>query len=281
MQLRSPSWLRRSQTARLRHVNPHPLDRSTVVFAPHQDDETLGCGGTIILKRQAGTPVTIVFMTDGSTSHRRFMATPELRRVRRQEALDAAELLGVTSDHLHFLDFPDGQLSGSHAAAVSNVCELLGRLQPDEVFVPYRADGTADHEATYRVVAESIHHLGLEPRIYEYPVWLWNQWPWVPLKLELKRDTARTLWRTLRSGLGLRVFEGFETAVFVGDVLPKKRQALDQHRSQMTQLLPEVGWPILSDVSDGEFLKCFFQDFEIFRCTNPPVTVRKAESLKR
>jgi hypothetical protein len=24
---------------------------SAIVFAPHQDDETLGCGGTVILKR--------------------------------------------------------------------------------------------------------------------------------------------------------------------------------------------------------------------------------------
>jgi hypothetical protein len=39
-----------------------PISReSTMIFAPHQDDETLGCGGLIALKRQLGIPVKVVF----------------------------------------------------------------------------------------------------------------------------------------------------------------------------------------------------------------------------
>ena len=103
------------------------LDRSAVIFAPHQDDETLGCGGTIILKAQAGPTVTIVFLTDGSTSHRRFISAAKLTQIRKQEALAAAELLGITSEAVHFLDFPDGRLSHCHGAALREVSSLLGR----------------------------------------------------------------------------------------------------------------------------------------------------------
>ncbi len=35
--------------------------KSTMIFAPHQDDETLGCGGLIALKLQLGIPVKVVF----------------------------------------------------------------------------------------------------------------------------------------------------------------------------------------------------------------------------
>ena len=152
---------------------------------------------------------------------------------------------------------------------------LLSRTQPEQVFVPYEADGYPDHEATYRIVTEALNDAGLKPSIYEYPVWLWNQWPWVPLNLRPNRESLVALWRLFRSGLGLGTFEEFEAAVFVGEVLSRKRHALDQHRSQMTQLLPAVEWPILSDVSGGAFLNCFFQDFEIFRCSE------KLKRLKR
>lgn len=39
--------------------------RSAIVFSPHQDDETLGCGGMIALRRAQNIPVSVVFLTDG------------------------------------------------------------------------------------------------------------------------------------------------------------------------------------------------------------------------
>jgi hypothetical protein len=49
------------------------LRRSAVVFAPHPDDETLGCGGTIVRKIRAGARVRLVVMTDGGSSHRELL----------------------------------------------------------------------------------------------------------------------------------------------------------------------------------------------------------------
>ena len=82
MQLAAPERIRRSLSIRLRHATKLRLDQSAVIFAPHQDDETLGCGGTIILKTQAAAQVTIVFLTDGSTSHRRFISAAKLTQIR-------------------------------------------------------------------------------------------------------------------------------------------------------------------------------------------------------
>ena len=266
--VRSLTRLRRSLFAGLRNETGRHRHSSAVVFAPHQDDECLGCGGTIILKRDAGSQVKIVFMTDGSTSHRRFMSEDELRQLRNDEAVRAAEKLGLGPADVQFLNFPDGRLSSCHETAVARVLAILKQHRPDEVFVPYRADGTTDHEATYRIVVEATQKSGLALRVCEYPIWLWNQWPWVPMPFGVSRETVKHLRRILQSGFGRIVFKEFRSGVFVGDVLQRKRQALAQHRSQMTVMIDGVEWPTLSDVSNGEFLNCFFQEFEVFRCWN-------------
>ena len=43
--------------------------RSTLVLAPHPDDETLACGATILHKRARGTRVHIVIATDGAAAN--------------------------------------------------------------------------------------------------------------------------------------------------------------------------------------------------------------------
>jgi len=72
-----------------------PMQSPAVVFSPHYDDETLGVGGTIILKRRLGARVHLVFMTDGSRSHAHAMEGGRLAALRRTEALRAASALGV------------------------------------------------------------------------------------------------------------------------------------------------------------------------------------------
>ena len=81
-----------------------------LVFAPHQDDEVLGCGGTILSKIAAGADVRCVFLTDGSASHRGLLARDELVALRRREALAAGGILGLAADRITFLGLPDGDL---------------------------------------------------------------------------------------------------------------------------------------------------------------------------
>jgi LmbE family N-acetylglucosaminyl deacetylase len=267
MQIGSVSRLENRLLAGLSDETFARASSSAVVFAPHQDDETLGCGGTMALKAGAAVPLNCVFMTDGATSHQAWMDRDELRRTRKIEALEATAVLGLRAEHVMFLDFPDSQLSRYHREAVAAVTDLLTRLAPQEVYVPYEHDGTPDHEATYRVVIEALREVRSPTRILEYPVWFWNRWPWVPLPVSVSRSTMNAIGAAVGAGCGRQVLREFRSGVRVENVLGRKREALARHRSQMSVLRPGTAWPTLHDVSDGEFLKCFFRDYEVFRCT--------------
>src|SRR5262249_13870011 len=148
-----------------------------------------------------------------------------------------------------------------HTAAVERVAAILQREQPGEVFIPYRREEPADHRATTGVVREALLRLGRPADVFEYPVWFWNHWPWVPLGAQ-----GHGLRRELRESLGSlrRLFSEVNRFVRARRVLGLKHAALAQHRSQVERLIPNARWETLGDVSGGDLLRCFFQDVEAF-----------------
>lgn len=239
------------------------LARSAIVFSPHPDDETLGCGGTIIRKKKAGADVKIVFMTDGSRSHKRLISEQELKSIRKSEALAATQTLGVEPSAILFLEYKYGELNNSQDEAIPKVAELLQCHQPEEIFLPYHKEAPLDHSATNRLVLSALEICKIKAIVYEYPIWYWRHWPWTSLTGD-RREILSVLKDSLASGLGLHLLRDFRYSVYIGDVLELKRAALAQHKSQMKQLVPDSRWKTLGDISNGEFLECFFQDYEIF-----------------
>lgn len=162
--------------------------KPAIVFSPHQDDETLGCAGVIALKRDAGVPVTVVFLTNGTKS-----PVSEAAAVRRQEATVALDMLGVSASATYFLDQPDGELrsleDGPRRDLISQLAEILRTHKPQEVYVPHRQDrhDGGDHEATYELVKAAIAQTRVETNLkidlLQYPVWiLWHALPFIDLK---------------------------------------------------------------------------------------------------
>jgi LmbE family N-acetylglucosaminyl deacetylase len=67
-----------------------PPSGSVLVLAPHPDDESLGCGGAIVLHCRQGDRVKIVFATDGGAGDPQgYFANYDYRELRRDEARKA------------------------------------------------------------------------------------------------------------------------------------------------------------------------------------------------
>ena len=86
------------------------MSKKIIIFAPHPDDETLGCGGTIAKRISEGYEVFVVVMTDGRYAFMNVLdidsdPTPEeLKEIRKEEVKRATGILGVPEENLVFLD---------------------------------------------------------------------------------------------------------------------------------------------------------------------------------
>jgi LmbE family N-acetylglucosaminyl deacetylase len=259
--------LARRGLARAAHeVAATELGRRAVVFSPHPDDESLGCGGTILRKKQAGAVVTLVHVSDGGASTT-LIPRQELTAMRRRESVNAAGVLGV--DGIDFLDFPDGHLWDHIPAATERVNEILSRDSPEEVFVPYCREPmkqAADHVAVTQIVLAALRRQKRLVTVWEYPVWFWLHWPWVGFAQTPPIRPKHILKNSLLAGFGVRAFLDLKYQVDITSMVEQKRAAIAQHRSQTEKLVDDPTWVTLEQLSKGEFMSCFYQNREFFRC---------------
>ena len=93
-----------------------------VIFAPHEDDETLGCAGYIQQAVAVGATVRVVLMTNGEypelsvvlfeeTLPNRPKAFINLGYMRQRETLAAMNALGVPAGQITFLGYPNEYLN--------------------------------------------------------------------------------------------------------------------------------------------------------------------------
>jgi LmbE family N-acetylglucosaminyl deacetylase len=254
---------------RAMRLGSHPFEvadwrSSAIIVAPHPDDETLGCGGVAIKKLRSGADVRFVFVTDGSASHRDRVDPGRLRAMREEEAIEAVRRLGGSADSVTFLRVPDGSAEHHVGKIAAGIAPLLDAWRPQNVFVTHAQEPPRDHVAANAGVREALRLYGRPATVFEYPVWYWHQWPWVRLHGDAPGLNRAALRQTIRTFAGLRGIRLYNSSAFVGDVLEAKRHALMAHRSQMERPAGQDDWPVLEDVSAGDFLARQLGDHEIF-----------------
>lgn len=238
------------------------FEQDAWVIVPHQDDEVLSCGGTIMRKLAHGARIRIAFLTDGSNSHDHPEGKEALREARREEAISACRVMGVPESDLIFFNFPDGCLTENAAEASSSLANVLRKQPGEQIFLPFRRDEHPDHVGTHVVVSAALDNLGLPIDRWEYGTWFWNHWPWVPVRKGGFR--SRLGFAKYSAELSFYLMRDFRYSVDVSEYVIRKRAALDEHRSQMARKPGSKNWMTLEDFSDGEWLACFFRSHELF-----------------
>lgn len=119
-----------------------------MVVAPHPDDETLGCGGTLLKLKAEGHSINWMIVTN-ITEEIGFSKEKVERR--NKEIVKVAALYDF--DSVSFLDFPTTRLDViSMGSIVQKVGEIFSDIQPDVIYLPYRGDVHTDHAVVFDAV---------------------------------------------------------------------------------------------------------------------------------
>lgn len=111
-----------------------------LVFAPHNDDEVLGVGGTIARFSEEGHKLYVCEVTSG----------PKYKMMQ-QEATNAHKMLGV--EYAFFLNLPVSALVDMKKTELNaRIDEIVKKVRPEIVFMPFIGDMHFDH----RMVAEAV-----------------------------------------------------------------------------------------------------------------------------
>jgi LmbE family N-acetylglucosaminyl deacetylase len=173
---------------------------TTLVIAPHPDDEILGCGGTMARLVDAGLLVVAAIMTTG----RQPQFSRELVERVAGEARVAHAIIGTSE--LRHLDLPAAGLDRLAATDLNqHFSTLLEEVRPQTLFIPFVGDIHLDHQLCFlgAMVAARPRGADAPRRIYAYETMSETNWyapgvtpAFVP---NVFIDISRTLDRKLRA----------------------------------------------------------------------------------
>jgi len=142
--------------------------------SPHDDDVVIGAGLMIQCALREKAPVHVAIVTDGSQGYCDIKDRDRISQIRRKETYAAFRTLGVPRANIHWLGFPDCQLtsfmgrrpavgtdpaqSHGYTGLQNTFTEVLRKVRPNQVFMPTYADLHPDHRIVYSEMMISCFH---------------------------------------------------------------------------------------------------------------------------
>jgi|Deesub1362A_J573_1020465.scaffolds.fasta_scaffold06448_2 LmbE family N-acetylglucosaminyl deacetylase len=225
------------------------MRKRVIVFAPHPDDETLGCGGTIAKKVKQGYDVFVIYMTDGRYALKEIGITSspnpfEMKEKRKKDAIKAAKILGLREENMFFLEIKDKTLKKKQDVQ-NKITRILMDIKPVEIYFPQKKEYNIDHQMTNLIVKAALKESKINAIGYQYAI-AWA-FPFYLLTHVLNERSFDLL------VCGLLKYKLIHTDI--SKFLPTKIMALAAYKSQLTLLSPEQSRPVLKPSFILRFLK--------------------------
>ena len=142
-----------------------PIGSRVLVLAPHPDDETLGCGGSIKILTNAGIGIKVLFLTGGERADPAIRDLQKYSAMREKEAEKAMKVLGVAD--YSFLRFPDRELYLNINKVREIISDIIEDFRPDTLYSPSMIDLHPDHRAAAVLALDVTKAYGMKTVFYE------------------------------------------------------------------------------------------------------------------
>lgn len=152
---------------------------NVLVFAPHADDEILGCGGTIARHTAEGDQVYVCVVTRGKPPV--YKVSEELLKSQphnRMEEVEASnKCLGIVKTF--FLQYPAVMLETVPRHELNkSIMEVINQVKPEVVYIPHYGDMQKDHEITSEAVMVAVRPTSAHriKKVYAYETLSETEW---------------------------------------------------------------------------------------------------------
>lgn len=126
------------------------MNNKVLCVAVHADDETLGCGGTLLKHKAQGDEIYWLLLTGPTKNHpsnftdERIQHRAELvQQVKTAYGFNGLEYLELPTQLLHTLDLRE---------IIKKISEVFKRIQPNIIYIMFANDVHSDHRVAFDAV---------------------------------------------------------------------------------------------------------------------------------
>ena len=119
------------------------MNKKIIIVTPHPDDETLGCGGTLLKYKKENHDLYWLIVTGMGDSFTKD------RKLKRQKEIDTVANI-YDFKEVFQLDFPAAELDCIPMGdIVGRISQVFSKVMPQIVFTPYPGDIHSDHKVVF------------------------------------------------------------------------------------------------------------------------------------
>ncbi len=133
--------------------------KKILCFAPHPDDEILGCGGSLIKAIKLGYEIHICYLTFGEQGSPVF-PTKKLKIIRKKESIKVSAFLGIPKSNIYFLGIPDNEINWHDIKAMKEIISLVRKIKPNIVYLPHEHENYYDHQQASLLIQRALGMAG-------------------------------------------------------------------------------------------------------------------------